>query len=273
MDPHKVLGISKDATEQEIKSAYKTLAKKHHPDKGGSEASFKELNEAYVKLTNPTSSPNVDPFADLPTEFQAMFKNMFKTSFMKGPLIRQSIVLTLEQIELGGTFTIEYIRRIPTGKVQNVIFEGPFGIMTGTVPEEVDKKFSAIVEIPKCFCGQTIVYDSLAICDQLPPSDIELTVVQEKHPVFTRINKLDLSIEIRITLLQALTGFTTEIMPLNSHELLKIECNSIVDPYNTKRIKGYGMNEGDLILSFIIEFPVVLNGPKEMLESILSERK
>ena len=49
MDPFKVLGLTSDATEDEIKKAYRTLAKKYHPDnqQTGNEAKFKEVQEAY----------------------------------------------------------------------------------------------------------------------------------------------------------------------------------------------------------------------------------
>ena len=49
-DPFSVLGVSSNATEDEIKSAYRKLAKKYHPDVNGgsadSEAKMKEINEA-----------------------------------------------------------------------------------------------------------------------------------------------------------------------------------------------------------------------------------
>ena len=53
MDYYSVLGISKDASESEIKRAFHKLSLKHHPDKsGGDSEKFKELNEAYSVLSN-----------------------------------------------------------------------------------------------------------------------------------------------------------------------------------------------------------------------------
>ena len=57
MDPHKVLGVSPNATDEEIKQAYRRLAKKYHPDLNpGDEAAAKkmqEINAAYEKIKNP----------------------------------------------------------------------------------------------------------------------------------------------------------------------------------------------------------------------------
>lgn len=57
-DPYSVLGVSKSASEDEIKQAYRKLAKQHHPDRGGDENKFKAINEAYDYIKNP---PAEDP--------------------------------------------------------------------------------------------------------------------------------------------------------------------------------------------------------------------
>ena len=49
-DYYKTLGVPRTATADEIKKAFRKLARKHHPDAGGDEAKFKELNEAYEVL-------------------------------------------------------------------------------------------------------------------------------------------------------------------------------------------------------------------------------
>jgi DnaJ homolog subfamily C member 7 len=56
-DYYKILGVEKDASEPEIKKAYKKLALKHHPDKNSNdpeaEEKFKEIQEAHETLTDP----------------------------------------------------------------------------------------------------------------------------------------------------------------------------------------------------------------------------
>ena len=45
-----VLGVNEQSTSADITKAFKDLAKKHHPDRGGDESKFKEINEAYATL-------------------------------------------------------------------------------------------------------------------------------------------------------------------------------------------------------------------------------
>lgn len=63
MDYYKILGIDKNATADEIKKAYRRLAHQYHPDKnGGDEVKFKEINEAYQILSDPSKRTQYDRF-------------------------------------------------------------------------------------------------------------------------------------------------------------------------------------------------------------------
>ena len=64
-DYYEILGISKDASEADIKKAYRALTKKYHPDinhEPGAEEKFKEINEAYEILSDPTKKAQYDQF-------------------------------------------------------------------------------------------------------------------------------------------------------------------------------------------------------------------
>ncbi len=62
-DYYEVLGVSKTASEDAIKKAFRKLAVKYHPDKqGGDEAKFKEINEAYEVLKDKQKRQRYDQF-------------------------------------------------------------------------------------------------------------------------------------------------------------------------------------------------------------------
>jgi len=60
MDYYSTLGVERNATQDEIKKAYRSLAMKHHPDRGGDESTFKKISEAYDTLSDPKKKEIVD---------------------------------------------------------------------------------------------------------------------------------------------------------------------------------------------------------------------
>lgn len=64
-DYYNILGVPKNATQEEVKKAFHKLAHKHHPNKGGDEKKFKEINEAYQVLSNQEKRAQYDQFGQV----------------------------------------------------------------------------------------------------------------------------------------------------------------------------------------------------------------
>ena len=67
-DYYAILGVKRNATEQDIKQSYRRLARKHHPDVNpgdkSAEAKFKEINEAYEVLSDSEKRKKYDQYGD-----------------------------------------------------------------------------------------------------------------------------------------------------------------------------------------------------------------
>ncbi len=159
-DYYEVLGVSKDASEKDIKAAYRKLAMKHHPDRSddpGAEERFKELSEAYAVLSDSDKRQKYDQFGhaginsqysqedlfrgvnfeDLLRGFGMGGESIFDMFFgggggRRGPArgrdLRYDIELTLEQAAQGLEMTIEVPRTESCPKCQGS------GAKPGTTP-------------------------------------------------------------------------------------------------------------------------------------------
>lgn len=117
---YETLGVNENATQDEIKKAYRKLAVKHHPDKGGSEETFKNISEAYDTLGDENKRVQYDnkrnnPFGDMGGGFNPFsdMYNMFGQRFKRGApdKVINVNVGVLESFK-GGEKTISYSREI-----------------------------------------------------------------------------------------------------------------------------------------------------------------
>ena len=124
-DYYAVLGLTKGASQDEIKKAYRKLAKELHPDKGGDEDKFKEVSEAYEVLSDEDKKSNYDRFGHNqprggggnPFGFNAedIFGRHFNQGYKQvrvGETLSLTVKLTLEEIFSGVNKTYSYNRNV-----------------------------------------------------------------------------------------------------------------------------------------------------------------
>jgi len=152
MDPYKVLGVSRNTNESDLKKAYKSKAMKHHPDRGGDEAKFKELNEAYDILKDPQKKAAYDRYGTTDIHRQGgdnytynfngdindIFNNFFgggagpfgrASTFRSNPRnqdINIEATLELEDVHNGKSLIASY--RLPNGRQESVNIDIPPGV-------------------------------------------------------------------------------------------------------------------------------------------------
>lgn len=98
MNPYNVLGINKNASEKEVKEAYRKLAKKYHPDiNPNTKDKFQEINNAYDQIINgKTLQENIYEKCDLDDVEEFIFKQASSIVF-------KNITLTLNEAQFGCT--------------------------------------------------------------------------------------------------------------------------------------------------------------------------
>ena len=122
-DYYEVLGVSKDASDDDIKSAFRKLAKKYHPDickEPDAEEKFKEVQEAYAVLSDPTKRKQYDQFGHA-----AFDNNGGGSPFEQADLIFQDLMLIQMIFQaiclaLALAFPVEEAEKVQ--KVEEVMF-------------------------------------------------------------------------------------------------------------------------------------------------------
>ncbi|MER3603335.1 MAG: hypothetical protein C4298_05965 [Thermus sp.] len=122
-DYYATLGVSKNASEEEIKKAFKKLARKHHPDVSkdpGAEEKFKEINEAYAVLSDPEKRAAYDrgqevgefSWSDLFSLFEQVF-GIRPGRTPRGEDLEAEVEVELKDLLTGKEAEVHYARLVP----------------------------------------------------------------------------------------------------------------------------------------------------------------
>jgi len=255
MDYYSVLGVERTSTQAEIKQAYRKLAMKHHPDRGGNASTLTLINEAYETLGNEVKRAEYDTPQ---TNFRSGdFFNNFDEGFFRQRVRRNrntSIVVevTLADVITGKDMIASY--RLQSGKEQAVQLKVPPGVAAGQV-----LKYSGL--------GDNSV-------PGVPAGDLLVKVIVKEEKNWARHND-NLMLQYRVNALDMITGTRIRITTLDDkHIELKIPPGTKSD---TKfSVAEYGvpnpktLKQGNLYIQIVPEITRVTD--EVLLEKIRSYR-
>lgn len=268
MDYYSTLGVEKGASDDDIKKAYRKMAMKHHPDRGGDEATFKKISEAYDVLSDPQKKQMVDMGVDPRNQNSGNYGN----SFNQGPFefhfggVPPGMEDIFGRFGFGSGFNQRPLRK---NKSLNITVAVTLeDVLTGkdlnaeiTVPGTNKRKMINIAIPAGIEMGQQIKYEGMgddSIRD-LRPGDLIVNVDIVPHPLFRR-EASSLIFEKTISVWDAILGTTIDINTLDN-KVLTITVPKGTQPGTTLSCKGEGLpiirsrQRGNLLINIKVEVP------------------
>jgi DnaJ-class molecular chaperone len=262
MDYYSTLGLKRGASDEEIKKAYRSMAMKHHPDRGGDEKKFKDISQAYEFLTDPQKKSVIDMGGDPnqqqgfrgqgqgnPFEFHfgsGNFDDIFSQFGFGGRQQRNksfniNIEITLEEVLTGKDFNAEV--GVPGGRKKIVNIEVPSGIEHG---QQIRYQGMGDSSIPSARAG-----------------DLLVNVFIKPHSVFRREGD-SLIVEKTISVWDAMLGTSLEIVTLDKKTLnITIPAGTQPDTVMSCRSEGIpnirSKIRGNLLIKIKVNIPKNLN--------------
>jgi DnaJ-class molecular chaperone len=228
-DPYSVLGLTSDASEEDVKNAYRKLAMKYHPDRNqgdkDAEEKFKEINAANDAI----KSGNTFDFGS--SGFNGFSGGFHATGFTNLDDIIAAFNAKSRQrnrdIEVGCQITLEQAYSGTEAKFSLKTAEGTKDI-TVNIPAGVDT--GALVRVPQ-------VGDKTFA--SLPPGDLYVRVFVEKHSIYGRRDQ-HLFQRIDMDILDFLTMDQMVVKTIEGNDI-KIHIPEKFDLSSSIRVAGYGM--------------------------------
>uniref|UniRef100_A0A674NKM1 Zgc:122979 n=1 Tax=Takifugu rubripes TaxID=31033 RepID=A0A674NKM1_TAKRU len=265
-DFYKVLGVSPESNEDEIKKAYRKLALKFHPDKNSdadAEDKFKEIAEAYEILTDPTKRSIYDQFGEEGLKNGGSGTGqgkVFRNHFHSDPHATFSDHF---DFPFGSDFDGEDdpFRRFPFSHV-NGFASHDGGPRRGQDKEVVHDLPVLNVVVKKGWrAGTRITFPREG--DETPnstPTDITFILRDKEHPHYRRDGS-NIVYTAKISLKEALCGCTVNVPTLDSR-MMPVPCSDVIKPGAIRRLRGEGLplpkspsQRGDLLVEFQVNFP------------------